>query len=230
MKFLKKFNTEEEYEAYLNSEDFVRPCVARIVEDKAVRYKKRYKHIVYVQHIDGKLYTKEQWTQNGYANELANGVAVITNEAQFVIAKKDIGRPYWSNVVSSEQTLIEGVFTTTDKKTAMTDFAGISNTQKLITIDECRAAISCNNYAFPNGSNGYLPAAGEWNIAYQNKEAVDEIITLIGGDSIQGDHWSSTQYGATKAWCMRWVNGMIYDQSKAEPNLYTRAFCALNID
>ena len=43
---------------------------------------------VYVQHVDGKLYTSEEWSNNAFANDSANGVAVLSmNDYCFVIAK-----------------------------------------------------------------------------------------------------------------------------------------------
>jgi hypothetical protein len=225
MKFLKKFNTEEEYEAYLNSDDFVRPCVARIVDDKAVHYKKRYKNVVYVQHVNGNLFTTEQWTEKGFSNDAANGVAVVAKEASFVIAKTDAGTStMWS---SDTSTLIDGILTTADLAPARTDFAGQQNTELMLTVDTSKAAYVCANYTFPNGSKGYLPALGEWYIAYQNKSAIDAAMALIGGTAVRSVHyWSSTQGSASNAWRLDLSSGYAsnYYKSTSSP---ARAFTSL---
>lgn len=208
MKFLKKFNTEEEYEAYLNSDDFVRPCVARIVDDKAVRYKKRYKNVVYVQHVDGKLFTTEQWTEKGFANDVANGVAVATNKVEIVIAKESLGLKYWS---SDFYNAVDGIMITTDSAIAMTDYMGYNNTSLMLATDTSGAGFSCANYAFPNGQKGYLPSLGEWVEAYKYKTLINEAMSLIGGAKIPTNdkHWSSTQEEANSAWNFDWSKGLV---------------------
>lgn len=229
MKFLKKFNTEEEYEAYLNSDDFVRPCVARIVDDKAVRYKKRYKSGVYVQHINGELFTAEQWVANGYADNFANGVAVVANEAKFVIAKSDIeASPMaWS---PKPTTNFGGVLTSDTQAVAISDYGGWENTISMASQASNGAANHCIGYVFPNGRNGgYMPALGEWNIAYQNKKAIDATMAIIGGTAIvSGYYWSSTQVYANNAWCINWNDGGRYSFSK-DGNRCVRSFLELTL-
>jgi hypothetical protein len=198
MKFLKKFNTEEEYEEYLMGKDFVRPCIARIVDDKAVKYRKRYKNGVYIQHVNGKLFTTEQWTENGFANDLANGVAVINGNVSFVIAKTEISSSMdWSSDTQNE---VSGILLTRASTIAKKDFAGQKNTLLMLATDTNEAGYSCANYVFPNGQKGYLPALGEWEIAYQNSSAIYEAMSLIGGTQFNNYYWSSTQYSANFSW------------------------------
>lgn len=32
---------------------------------------------IYIQHVDGGLYTKENWSNKGYSNDLCNGIALV---------------------------------------------------------------------------------------------------------------------------------------------------------
>lgn len=152
---------------------------------------------VFVQHIDGTLYSEENWTSGGFSNDEANGVAVITEKASFVIAKTDLGLIDWS---SKPNTLVDGILTTTDKATALTDFAGYNNTQLMLATDTSGAGYACANYTFPNGDKGYLPALGELEEAYANKSKIDSLMTKIGGSEITSWSWSSTQADAKSSW------------------------------
>ena len=184
-----------------------------------------YENGVYVQHIDKKLYTSDEWTAKGFSNDQANGVAVVADEAKFVIAKDNVSTSMkWLQDIS---TTVDGVFTTNDLTTAKTDFSGQQNTALIVATDTDSAAYSCANYTFPNGEKGYLPALGEWVVAYQNKNAISAMVTLIGGTAIaNNDYWSSTQHSASNAWTLSWNDGNTYGYRKSNP-IYVRAFTTL---
>lgn len=223
MKYLRKFETEAEYKAFLASSEFINPNVSLVAGEV------KYAPIigVFIQHIDGTLYTTDEWTAGGFSNDVANGVAVAAPEASFVIAKTQISSGMaWS---SDTSTLVEGVFTTTDKTTALTDYAGAANTALITAIDTSKAAYSCANYTFPNGQKGYLPALGEWVVAYNNKTAIDAAMTLIGGTAISSTHWSSTQYSAGSAWLLSWSSSNVFNGVKSAAANRVRAFSALTL-
>lgn len=44
---------------------------------------------IYIQHVDGGLYTKENWSNKGYSNDLCNGIALV-DKVCFVIATEYI--------------------------------------------------------------------------------------------------------------------------------------------
>lgn len=46
---------------------------------------------IYIQHVDGGLYTKENWSNKGYSNDLCNGIALV-DKVCFVIAHDRIVR------------------------------------------------------------------------------------------------------------------------------------------
>ena len=75
----------------------------------------------FIQHIDGKLYTTDQWSAMGFTNDEANGVAVISDNAKFVIAKTSFDAIAWSSDASKA---VEGVMLTSTLETAKTDYAG----------------------------------------------------------------------------------------------------------
>ena len=130
---------------------------------------------VYIQHVNGSLYTESEWRTGGYSNSDANGVAVLSSDALFVIAKNtaNSSKLYWGGYNKS----LTGIVTTETSATALLDIDGAGNTNKII--DQLKgyndgyatgapAAEACAAYTFPNGKKGYLPAIGEWNAAVQN--------------------------------------------------------------
>lgn len=173
-----------------------------------------YPNGVYVQHIDGKLYTEEEWTSGGFGNDEANGVAVVADEAAFVVGKKEIGNMSWSSVEE-----IEGLPYYSDEEAA-NDFSGVENTEIMLTKDTSGAAYACSNYVFGSGDRGYLPAAGEWAIAYRNKAAINGLLTAIGGEEVASTAnftvmWSSTNKTSSAAYTITWNNGKLGGSSKS---------------
>ena len=224
MKYLKKFETEAKIKSWQMSAECVNPNVV-LAGDGGVQYNVPKLRGVFIQHIDGNLYATDDWTAGGFANEQANGVALITNECSFVIAKENISSSMeWS---SNDYTLVNGILTTADEATAKTDFAGQENTNLMLATDKRSAGYSCANYTFPNGAKGYLPALGEWSAVYANRTEIKSAMSLIGGMSFSSNvYWSSTQNSANRAWSLSWYNGGMYGQNKYE-TFYVRAFSAL---
>lgn len=232
MTYLKEFATQAEYDAFVESGAMVKPNVSLVNEPFGVFYTKRPEKVlppngVYIQHIDNKLYTTEEWTAKGFSNDEANGVAVVAEEAQFVIAKNNISDAMrWSSDVS---TLVDGMFTTNDSVIAKTDFAGQENTALMLATDTSGAGFSCANYTFPNGQKGYLPALGELDVAQKNKSAINAMMTAIGGNAFNLDrYWSSTQYMDISAWPLFMPNGSTSGYGKSN-TFDVRAFAPLTL-
>ena len=190
---------------------------------------------IYIQHINGTLYTTDEWTSGGYTNEQANGVAVVRPlSGSFVISKEQSSsRLAWGGYNKT----ITDIVTSSSTSAAVLDNDGAGNTPKII--EQCNgytssgvtgapAAEYCAGYTFPNGKTGYLGALGEWKAAYDNKTKVNSAMTLIGGTAIPTDyHWTSTQCSAGSSWYLYWYNGTVYYSRK--PNTrYVRAFCLLS--
>lgn len=226
MKYLRKFNSADELLAWRMGSEHVTPNVVLTADTGSVGYNVASMSGVFIQHIDGTLYTMAEWEERGYETSVANGVAVIDSAAKFVIAKEQISS---SMVWSSSTTIVNGVLTTTSLEKAQTDYAGEAHTAILAASAKHEAAYSCANYEFPNGQKGYLPAFGEWTVAYNYKEDIESAMSLIGGTAIAAsNHWSSTQYSAPYAWLFNWNTGANSKPSKTYKRS-VRAFAALSL-
>lgn len=94
---------------------------------------------------------------------------------------------------------------------AKTDFDGEGNTQRIVaglTKDyhdnnfnkaPWSAAGLCAEYTFPYGNKGYMPAAGELQIAISKKDWVKSLLAQVNGTTLEAFNsyiWSSSQYSA----------------------------------
>lgn len=215
---------EFEKEADIKVDAF--PNVIYVNDTKSVLYN-YFPSGVFIQHVDGRVFSTDGWAEGGFTDDQANGVVVSTDAARFVIAKDNVSTSMrWSSNTSA---LVDGILATTDATEAKTDFAGQANTELMLATDTSGAGYSCANFTFPNGAKGYLPALGEWDIAYQNKSAINTAMTLIGGTALGGGYfWSSTQCSAYIAWGLHWDNGDSGHSGKGS-NCYVRAFSALSL-
>ena len=206
MKYLKEFDNEADVQV------FVQPNVVLANDTGNVLYNVEPMRGVFIQHINGKLYTTTQWRESGFANDLANGVAVCDEEASFVMALKKYSGVAWS---SDTTTLVEGVTTTEDSTTARADYDGKKNTDAIIKTDTSGAAYLCANYVFPNGQKGYLPALGEWMVVNRYNSAISSAFSLLG-TYFQGTGYgkSSTQKNATENWVYGFALGVTTYGSK----------------
>lgn len=180
--------------------------------------------LVCIADTDGNLYSEEEWTASGKANDQAEGVCVMRSKSGgFIIAKEDTssGSLAWGGYNKK----VSEIVTTTAGSEASLDFYGEDNTKKIIEqlsgyassggAIGAPAAEACDAYLFPSGESGYLPALGEWIIAYNNKAAVNSVMSLIGGTAIENTSYcSSTQYSSTRSWCQNWSSGYLADYSK----------------
>ena len=219
MKYLKEFENEADVKMG------VLPNVVLANDTNKVLYNVE-PIFVYIQHIDGRLIKPAQWEAEGIASSEANGVAVVTDEASFVIkATEDAGGSKWAEPYDTH---FEGVFTTTDMAIALTDFGGRANTEAMLVYDTFGAAKRAAR-SFPNGQKGYLPSLGELNVAYSHKSAINKAMQLINGVQFgTAFYWSSTQYSDTKAWQLRMFNGSCKGSDKDISDNF-RAFTELVI-
>ena len=226
MKYLRKF--ENEGDVFMT----VKPNVVLVKNTNKVIYNAVVPDGIYIQHIDGNLYTTDEWTAGGFTNDLANGVAVASSGVQFVVAKTDASsNATWSSSTANAVE-IAGIMLTADETLAKTDYAGEINTNKIVAADSgATAAMACDSYIFPNGKKGYLPAMGELNIINMFMTAFNEAVTLIEGATLYNAHyWSSTQYNTSKAWRFNPSTGVFIGASKAgygESRNYVRACTTL---
>lgn len=139
---------------------------------------------IYIQHIDGTLYTTDEWTAGGYANNQANGVAVVCASTSFVIARTyEISPAIKWGPHNGDIADLSGIGETS---MAMSDFDGKGNTEKILAAygDSDSIAKRCAAFTFPNGKSGYLGSAGQTNIALLNLTAINAAMAKCGGRSL----------------------------------------------
>ena len=169
---------------------------------------------IYICDNTGALTTVESWNTSN--NSSAIGVAVISDNCAFVIEKT---MSYSTSTIQwgGKGITISGIVTTSTTNIAKTDYAGESNTTKIINqlgSGNAPAAEYCRGRSCTvNGTTlyGYLGALGEWQTAYNNKSSIDSALSKIGGTAIDtlDFHWTSTQGSSDSAWYLRWDNGSV---------------------
>lgn len=169
---------------------------------------------VYIQHVDGGFYTKDEWSSGNYENTKANGIALLSDSfSSFVISLNRLPGMMWSrgNVWSNVSFKYSSDL--------ILDFSGESQTNKIVKDypTQQSAAKSCTEYTFPNGKSGYLPAGGELYALYNNKESIQELMTAVGGADISsGDIWTTAQseYNSSNVWYINLATGSFSIKSK----------------
>lgn len=116
---------------------------------------------IYIQHVDGGLYTKENWSNKGYSNDLCNGIALV-DKVCFVIATEYIGTFSWG-----KDGRVDNVFAQNSSymETVKKDYWGRENQNAYLEYDTSNtnyAFNKANSYLFKNGQNGYVGGAGEF--------------------------------------------------------------------
>lgn len=223
MRYLKKFESEAEKDVWADSDNHVIPNVCLVTGELEFNVAKPLKGVL-IQHVDGSLYTQEEWVAKGFSAGNAHGVAVVTDEASFVVMKNFASTQMrWGDKV-----LVDGVFTAGTESEASTDLGGLSNSAKIReAISGSSAARSCAlTY---NGKQGYLPSLGELKIMYAHLTEVNAALTIIGGTITNNNWtWSSTQATAEKAWQFNFKSGASYSCTKTDSyQIPCRAFTTL---
>lgn len=182
---------------------------------------------VFAYYSDGSLKSESEADSN------AIGVAVITSNARFVIDKTD-ALSSTTRYGGYNKDLSATAVTTSTQATAQADYRGEQNTTNIINacagyndgyVTGAAAAVACRAKF---GGLGYMGALGEWQEAYNNKSAVNSMMTKIGGTAITNSYyWTSTHYNASNlSWVLSWRNGLV-DSGYRYGGGYVRAFLAL---
>ena len=135
---------------------------------------------VYIQDINGRLYTASEWSKS----LTPNGLAVVTDSCRFVASLVYYGdaEMSYSEYVCDYPVL--QIYTTSNflpivasSSTAAYDFEGRTNTEAILSVSQGfgSPAKTCSNYIFPNGQNGYLGAAGEMFVFYQLRSSLNSL-------------------------------------------------------
>ena len=113
---------------------------------------------------------------------------------------------------------------------AITDFNGYNNTQILRNGTTAATYPAAWNVDFANG--WYLPSAGQVNLLYGELMDVNASLTLVGGTRIEdltgtyginnGDVylWSSTEWNASQAMCIKIMDGLVKSVNKSTSDKY----------
>ena len=185
--------------------------ITNIISDVTIKFNdKTFVPWARIQHIDGTLYTAEEWTAAEEAGTVtdadANGVAVRYSK---YASCPHIIHPKYSTS-SMYFTVVPGITITNSIVTAKLDVNGKANTDALLAavangiITRAEAAQYCADITFPNGQKGYLPAAGEAQAWLDNITIVDSCMSAIGGLTKYSDgEWTSTAYDYEQAWYTR---------------------------
>lgn len=200
MKYLKKFNTDTERSNWLKSADWCQPNITYVGDTADIVYRD-CAYGVYIQHINGTLYTVTQWKNSNFTNDDANGVAVFFNLSylrRMVMAKNSFVGPWSSNniVVPGVKCYESTSGSTSGVEVSTRDYSGKDNTKYIADVDQNSAAYTCYHYIFPNGKRGYLPAQGELSWLVSRRNDINVALEAIGADyKLTSDFrfWSSSQ-------------------------------------
>lgn len=158
----------------------------------------------------------DKWASYQNSGEIAEGVMIVEGGKILVVAPTEASL-YWSSAAVSG-----GGVTTSDRVTALNDWAGKANTAAQITRAECNTASYapgfCAAYSRVNANgNGltagswWLPSLGELFCIYANLRKINYALSLIEGATQLAEqwYWSSTEYGASHAWHSKFDQGFV---------------------
>ena len=159
----------------------------------------------------------DKWPSYQNSGEIAEGVVVVEGGKILVVSPTETALTWSSAAVSG------GGVTTSDRVTAMNDWAGKANTASQITHTECSSVSYapgfCAAYSRVN-ANGqgmtagkwWLPSLGELFCIYANMRKINYALSLIEGATQLAEdwYWSSTESSATHAWLLNLDDGPAY--------------------
>lgn len=174
-----------------------------------------------------------KWASYQSSGEIAEGVVVVEGGKILVVAPTETSL-YWSSAAVSG-----GGVTTSDRVTALNDWAGKANTTAQMTKSECNtvsyAPGFCGAYSRVN-ANGqgliagkwWLPSLGEMTMIYANMTKINYALSLINGATQLAEtwYWTSTEYSSTGAWLLNLNDGLASITTKASNQGRVRAVSA----
>ena len=177
----------------------------------------------------------DKWAIHQNIGEIADGVLVVEGGKMLVVAPTE-ATLYWSSAAVSA-----GGKTTSDRLTALDDWAGKTSTAAQITHNECKtksyAPGFCASYSRTN-ANGkgltagrwWLPSLGELMMIYANMRKINYALSLINGATQLAEtwYWSSTEYSAINAWRLYLNYGGVTNTTKATYQIRVRPVSAFS--
>lgn len=172
------------------------------------------------------VYSDKTWSAELDSTKTCVGVITDVRSKDFdFIALREVDTSPWAQ--TSE--LISGVVTEKSESLALCDFAGKTNSQKIVLAlpTQSTAAHKCSAYS-TEGFGAYswfLPSCGQWNVARLNKVMIEASISAAGGMAIEGNsYWTSTQSNERQACYVGWNSAVQYDATKTSI-FNVRPFC-----
>lgn len=152
----------------------------------------------------GKFITKEEWNTGKYSKDDVIGIAVITPVVQFILGLRE-WKERWSEDTDN---CITGRH---NEAQAFQILSGYEHTKQIVEAQEDEgdtAAKLCWNYGH-KGLQWYMPCLLELNVVCANKEEINELLKLVGGDPLSLDecYWSSPESIAYSSWYVYFGNG-----------------------
>ena len=153
---------------------------------------------VYIETIDHKFYTVDEWDTSNNAN--VNSVAVIPslgpenrpeNYGFRISNNEPIGLPIDSTDSVRYETVLHM------HNPAHADFDGKSNTEKMVSLNPNPedAAGYCNSFTFPDGTTkGYLPSIGEIKGAQDMINEIDAAFNAFSGCPFGENYYLSSTF------------------------------------
>lgn len=177
---------------------------------------------VYIEDIDGNLYTPNEWDPT----RVPNGIAIF-DKTRFVVSLDII--VYGPMVQYGGFGMLVGSSPETDIALARSRYDGYNSTKILLSklgTGESTAAGYCYSYTFPNGKRGYLGSLGEYYIIGKYAERICYICydVLNIGPPLDGPVCTSTQYSEYSVWGAYFSGGSEIEETQEDKDADVFAF------
>ena len=157
-------------------------------------------------------------------------IGVVFDRANRLAIGLEESRQYWSY---PDQFKVPGLSNMTSSA-ATADWQGKNNTR--VVLEFCKAnGKSCSAFEYVNSyktegtiaGDWYLPAMGELNAIYGNKDVLNIALGKIGGTKLGTSYyWSSSENSYRDAWYLIFSDGYVYYDSKGDRSGYVRPVLA----
>lgn len=152
----------------------------------------------------GTFLIKEEWKAGQYDKDAVVGIAVMTPCVRFILGLHQ-WKERWGedtdHVLTEQHTEAQ----------ALQVVSGFKHTKALVEAQEGEgntAAKMCWNYGHKD-LQWYLPSLLELNAVCANKEEINELLKLVGGELLDFDgcYWSSTEFSSYSSWYVNFNYG-----------------------
>lgn len=208
--FISDEENQNKFKKYLNHQTPATECVT-LSQDSPIKQGSKIRIAI----DGGKLLTKEEWNAGDYSKDDVIGIAVITPVVQFILGLRE-WKERWSE--DTDNCITEPH----NEAQALQITSGFEDTKRIVEAQENEgdtAAKLCWNYGH-KGLQWYLPCLLELSAICANKDEINELLKLVGGDPLSlSYHWSSTEYSAYYSWGMNFYDGGAYYGYKYNSNV-----------